>query len=98
MTEINIDKFKAELEKAEEGFYFKEIKRIAGKNGQRKDVMGKTQNRFKFDIVSGINGKFLLVGADEKIDLPVNSKIFMTESNCFIIKKEDGMIFLNTNG
>lgn len=96
MIEINIDKFKAELEKAEEGFYFKEMKRIIGKNGQKKDVMGATQNKFKFDLVSEINGKYFLVGADEKIDLPVNSKIFMTTSNSFVIKKEDGMIFLNS--
>lgn len=95
MVEINIDKLKAELEKAEEGFYFKEIKRITSKNGQRKDVMGKTENRFKFDVITGDNGKFFLVGADDRIDLPVNSKIFMTELNSFVIKKEDGMIFLN---
>ncbi|OPZ89995.1 MAG: hypothetical protein BWY74_02501 [Firmicutes bacterium ADurb.Bin419] len=95
MIEINIDKLKAELEKTEEGFFFKEIKRITGMNGQTKDIMGKTQDKYKFSIITGNNGKFFLVGADDKIDLTVNSKIFMTENNSFVIKKENGMIFLN---
>lgn len=56
MTEIDINKFKDELEKTEEGFYFKEIKRVVSKNGQRKDVMGKTQDRFKFDVIIGHDG------------------------------------------
>lgn len=95
MIEIDINKLKDELQKTEEGFYFKEIKRMTSKNGQRKDIMGKTQDKFKFDVIIGTNGSSFLVGADDKIILSKNTKIFMTDTNSFVIKKEDGMIFLN---
>lgn len=95
MIEIDINKLKDELQKTEEGFYFKEIKRLISKNGQRKDIMGKTQDKFKFDVIVGTNGDSFLIGADDKIDLPENAKIFMTDTNSFVIKKDDGMIFLN---
>ena len=95
MIEIDINQLKDVLEKTEEGFYYKEIKRVIGKNGLKKDVMSKTRDRFKFEITKGHDGKLFLVGADDKIDLSVNSIIFMTETNSFVIKKEDGMIFLN---
>lgn len=96
MIEIDIEQLKGELESFEEGFYLKEIKRMTDHSGKKKDIMGYTREKFKFVVVTDNTGMSYLEGANEKIPIPRDAKILKTEADSIIIRKRDGMIFLNT--
>ncbi|MDP4092228.1 MAG: hypothetical protein Q8920_02610 [Bacillota bacterium] len=95
MTEMSIEQFKNNLEKCQQEYYLKEIKRIRLSSGQKKDIIGHTKEKFKFSVIFE-GGTAFLTGAGEKIILPEDSKILKSETDSFIIRKKDGMIFLNT--
>lgn len=96
MQEIDISRFKSELEKPQTEFFLREIRRVKDSRGKSKDIMGHTKEKFKFNLMSSSEGQIFLVGADDRISIPEASRIFMTETGSFIIKKPDGMVFLNS--
>lgn len=96
MLEIDIFQLKEELENSGTTYFLREIKRIRDHIGKKKDIMGYTKDKFEFRILMEKDGKAFLSGADDKIHIPQDSKILKTENGSFIIRKSDGMVFLNT--